>query len=54
MERLVNEFIKYNRQFTMMAYPNRSHSIYEGEGTTMHLYTLMTNYLKQNLPPGGK
>jgi dipeptidyl-peptidase-4 len=54
LERLINEFIKYNRQFTMMAYPNRSHGIYEGEGTTMHLYTLMTNYLKQNLPPGGK
>ena len=50
MERLVNEFIKYNRQFTMMSYPNRSHGIYEGEGTTLHLYTLMTNFLLENMP----
>jgi len=53
VEKLINEFIKYNRQFTMMAYPNRSHGIFEGEGTTLHLYTLITNYLNQHLPPGG-
>jgi dipeptidyl-peptidase-4 len=38
----------------MMAYPNRSHGIYEGRGTTLHVYTLLTNYLKENLPPGPK
>jgi len=53
-ERLINEFIKYNRQFTLMIYPNRSHGIYEGEGTRMHLYTLMTNFLLEKLPPGGR
>jgi dipeptidyl-peptidase-4 len=53
MEKLINEFVKYNRQFTMMAYPNRSHGIYEGEGTTLHLYTLMTRYLNEHLSPGG-
>jgi dipeptidyl-peptidase-4 len=53
-ERLINEFIKYNRQFTMMSYPNRSHGIFEGEGTTMHLYTLLTNYLMTHMPPGPK
>ncbi|MGD8868012.1 MAG: S9 family peptidase [Gemmatimonadales bacterium] len=51
-ERLINELIRYNRQFTMMAYPNRSHGIYEGRGTTLHLYTLLTNFLKENLPAG--
>ncbi|HEC44853.1 MAG TPA: S9 family peptidase [Bacteroides sp.] len=51
MERLMNEFIKYNKQFSMMAYPNRSHSIREGSGTTLHLYTLMTNYLLDKMPP---
>ncbi|MEH6658416.1 S9 family peptidase [Leeuwenhoekiella marinoflava] len=45
MEYLVNELIKHNKQFTMMAYPNRSHGIYEGENTRRHLYTLLTNYL---------
>lgn len=52
VEMLINEFIKYNKHFTMMAYPNRSHGIYEGEGTTLHLYTLMTNYLIENMPAG--
>ncbi len=51
-ERLINAFIRGNRQFTMMAYPNRSHGIYEGEGTTRHLYTLLTRYLNEHLPPG--
>jgi len=52
MEKLINEFIRYNKQFTMMAYPNRSHGIYEGMGTTLHLYTLMTNFLMEKMPPG--
>ncbi len=51
-EALINELVKHNKQFTMMAYPNRSHGIWEGEGTTMHLYTLLTNFLLENLPAG--
>jgi dipeptidyl-peptidase-4 len=51
-ERLINELVKYNKPFTMMAYPNRSHGIYEGENTTRHLYELLTRYLKENLPSG--
>ena len=54
MELLINELIKHGKQFTMMAYPNRSHSIREGKGTTKHLRTLMTNYLNDNLPPGAR
>ncbi len=53
-EMLVNELIKHNRQFQFMPYPNRSHGIYEGEGTRKHLNTLFTNFLKQNCPPGAK
>lgn len=53
-EMLFNELIKYNRQFQMMSYPNRSHSIAEGEGTSAHLQTLYTNYLRQYCPPGAK
>lgn len=53
-EMLQNELIKYNKQFQFMSYPNRSHGIYEGEGTTKHLMTLYTNYLKQYCPPGAK
>lgn len=54
MELLINELVKHNKHFTMMAYPNRSHGIFEGEGTTIHLYTLLTKYLKDNTPAGGK
>jgi len=53
-ELVINELIKHNKHFTMMAYPNRSHGIYEGRGTTLHLYTLITKYLTENLPAGGK
>jgi dipeptidyl-peptidase-4 len=51
---LVNELIANGKPFTMMSYPNRSHGISEGRGTTMHLYNLLTSYLKTNLPPGGR
>ena len=51
-EALINELIKHNKKFTMMAYPNRSHSIYEGENTTLHLRELLTSYLYEHLPPG--
>ena len=51
-EALVNELIACNKHFTMMAYPNRSHSIREGENTRLHLYTLLTRYLQENLPLG--
>lgn len=53
-EMLLNQLIKYNKVFQFMAYPNRSHSISEGEGTSRHLRTLCTEYLKRNCPPGGR
>ena len=53
-EFLVNELIKLGKPFDMMAYPNRSHSIREGEGTTLHLFSLMTRYLNEHLPVGGR
>ncbi|WP_296699616.1 DPP IV N-terminal domain-containing protein [Algoriphagus sp.] len=49
-EMLINELIKHNKQFQVMPYPNRSHGIREGEGTSLHLYTLLTNYLMRNTP----
>lgn len=52
-ERLVDELVAHNRAFAMMAYPNRSHGIYEGRGTTLHLYTMFTKFLEENLPPSG-
>jgi dipeptidyl-peptidase 4 len=53
-ERLVNALVAANRPFTMMAYPNRTHCICEGEGTSLHLYSLLTGYLEKNLPAGAR
>ncbi len=54
MEMLVNELVKNGKQFQMMSYPNRTHSISEGSGTFPHLSKLYTNYLKRNCPSGAK
>ncbi len=53
-EVLINELVKHNKLFQVMPYPNRSHSIYEGENTRRHLYTMMTDYMLKNVPPGPK
>ncbi|HEY6120015.1 MAG TPA: prolyl oligopeptidase family serine peptidase, partial [Pyrinomonadaceae bacterium] len=49
-ETLVNTLIAAKKQFTMMEYPNRRHDISQGEGTTRHLYELLTRFLEENLP----
>jgi dipeptidyl-peptidase-4 len=51
-EMLINELIKQGKQFQMMSYPNRSHGISEGAGTSAHLSKLFTNYLKTHCPGG--
>jgi dipeptidyl-peptidase-4 len=53
-EVLINKLIELNKPFTMMAYPNRTHSISEGEGTTRHLFNLLTRYLSEHLPAGAR
>jgi dipeptidyl-peptidase-4 len=53
-ERLVNALVAANRPFTLMVYPNRSHCICEGGGTTLHLYSLLTRYLEAHVPAGGR
>ena len=49
-EILINELIKQNKKFQMMSYPNRSHGIKEGENTSRHLYTLITDYIMEHTP----
>jgi len=53
-EALVNRLIEAGKPFDMMAYPNRSHGIYEGTGTTLHVYSLLTRYLTTHVPAGGR
>jgi len=51
-EALMNALIAAGKQFTVMPYPGRSHGIFEGRGTTLHVYTLLTRYLNEHMPPG--
>jgi dipeptidyl-peptidase-4 len=51
-ERLINALVEANKPFSVMVYPNRSHGIFEGQNTTLHLYSLLTRYLKQHVEPG--
>jgi dipeptidyl-peptidase-4 len=53
-EWLVDELVKHGKMFDMLAYPMRSHSIYEREGTTYHLHKTMEKYWKEHLEPGPK
>lgn len=53
-ERLVNRLITLGKRFDLMVYPNRSHSISEGAGTTPHIYALLYRYLTEQLPAGGR
>ncbi|WP_167855536.1 S9 family peptidase [Hymenobacter fodinae] len=53
-EQMINELVKNNKTFQLMAYPNRTHGISEGEGTTRHLASTYTKFLKENCPPGGR
>jgi dipeptidyl-peptidase-4 len=51
MEMLIDELIAHNKQFAMLAYPNRTHAIRERANTTRHLRQTMTEFLHQHLPP---
>ncbi len=51
-ERLVNKLVALGRRFDLMVYPNRSHAISEGAGTTLHVYKLIARYFLEHLPPG--
>ena len=51
-EALINRLIELGKQFSMMAYPGRSHSIHEGRGTRKHLYTMMTHFFLNHVEPG--
>ena len=51
---MINALVEANRPFSLMVYPNRSHCICERAGTTLHLYSLLTRYLQQHVPPGAR
>ena len=52
-ELLVNKLVELGKPFDFMEYPNRTHSISEGAGTSFHVYRLIARYLEEHVPPGG-
>jgi dipeptidyl-peptidase-4 len=45
---LITALNNANKQYSMFLYPNKNHGIYGGN-TRMHLYTLMTDFILENL-----
>jgi len=45
---MADALIRANKQFDSAFYPNKNHGIYGGQ-TRLHLYTLMTNFIKEKL-----
>ncbi len=45
---MISSLVKANKQFDLMVYPDKNHSI-SGGSTKLHLYTKMTNFLTENL-----
>jgi dipeptidyl-peptidase-4 len=53
-EVLFNELIKHGKLFQMMIYPNRTHGIFEGIGTSEHLNNTFIKFLREHCPPGAR
>jgi dipeptidyl-peptidase-4 len=51
-ELLINRFVELGKPFDFMDYPNRTHSISEGKGTSFHVYSLIARYLQDHVPSG--
>jgi dipeptidyl-peptidase-4 len=51
-ERLVNRLIELGKPFDLMMYPNRTHAISEGRGTSAHIHRLIARHFVEHLPPG--
>lgn len=47
--RLSNALIEANKPFDEAIYPDRTHGIYRGKNTRLHLYNKMTTFIEQNL-----
>ena len=51
-ERLINRLVELGKPFDVMVYPNRTHAISEGPGTTPHIYQRIARYFLEHLPAG--
>ena len=48
-ERLINRLVELGKPFDVMVYPNRTHSISEGLGTTEHVYQRIARFFLDHL-----
>jgi dipeptidyl-peptidase-4 len=51
-EKLLNRLIELGKPIEFMEYPNRTHAISEGQGTTLHVMSLIARYFEEHLPAG--
>ena len=51
-ERLIDRLVELGKPFDLMVYPNRTHAISEGKGTSLHLHALLARYLEEHLGSG--
>lgn len=47
--RMINALVAANKQFDLFVYPDRTHGIYKGKNTRLHLYKKMTTFIDNNL-----
>jgi dipeptidyl-peptidase-4 len=48
-ELLLNRLIELDKPVDFMEYPGRTHSISQGQGTLLHLYSLLLRYLEEHI-----
>lgn len=51
-EALIDELVAHNKHFSLMTYPNRTHSLSEGRNTRRHYRETLTRFLKEKMPAG--
>jgi dipeptidyl-peptidase-4 len=53
-ETLIDRLVELGKPFDAMVYPNRTHAIAEGAGTTPHIHRLIARYFTDHLPAGAR
>lgn len=53
-ENLINELVRQGKVFNLMVYPNRTHGISEGKGTSAHVTKTFIKFIEQYCPPGAR
>jgi len=46
---MVNALVEANKQFDLFVYPDRTHGIYKGNNTRLHLYNKMTTFIDNSI-----